>query len=79
MASQSKNGYYGRKCLKEHSCSCSTVTIEEPGVRPKFRPFSTHSFVYFQYTYTISLDNSVALPEQEATLSNNLLSLCNSE
>jgi hypothetical protein len=55
--------------------SCSTVTMEEQSVRPMIRPFSKHSFVYSQYTYTISLADSLALLEQDATLANNLLGL----
>jgi hypothetical protein len=78
-APQSNNRYFGCKCLKEYSSSCGTVTVEELNVRPRFRPFSTHSFVYCQYTYTICQADSFALPEQDATLSNNLLGLCNFE
>jgi hypothetical protein len=30
--------------------------------------FFAHSFAYCQYTYTVSLADSLALPEQDATL-----------
>jgi hypothetical protein len=51
------NRFLGQKLLdREHLVSRSIVILENPIVRPKFRPFSMHSFIYpLHYFHIISL------------------------